>query len=107
MNGTKPNLHINKIEHVLHGMFMFQKVGQMCAVHQSDRTKEREKQKARQKYKVRTFWDKLINSGLVSLSHVNDSTDVFRLADCRVWSPLMRHVAKARIHTVALIFLNG
>lgn len=51
----------------------------------------------------RTHWDKLITSGLVSLSYASESTEVFCLAD----SVFGWDVFWATIHTDAVIFLNG
>lgn len=68
-----------------------------------ERKRERYRERDRNTENERTHWDKLITSGLVSLSYASESTEVFCLAD----SVFGWDVFGARIHTDAVIFLNG
>lgn len=52
-----------------------------CVLSDRQKARERERGTDRNTGKARVFWDKPIDSGLVSLGHASDSTKVFCLAD--------------------------
>lgn len=82
----------------LQDVFVLAGWSSLWAFHQTERErewkKERKRERDRNTENERTHWDKLITSGLVSLSYASESTEVFCLADC-VW---MRCVQSQNTH---------